>query len=1066
MKWLRWLLPAAILTLGPGMVAAQQPTTITGRVTDATGSPLAAASVYIPTLNLGTLSNAQGRYVLVVPAARALGQQVALTASQLGHRTATAPVTLSPGSITHDFQLADDPLRLEEVVVTGEGTTTVRSKLSSAIATVKSADLQKSMEPNVVEALAGKAPGVVVTSSSGDPGAGSYINIRGAASITSGTQPLFVVDGTPIDNSSHNTDPGGDVAGTAVTNRGADINPADIDHVEILKGAAATAIYGSQAANGVVLITTKSGRPGSTRATLSTTYGRDDVTRTVPLQTEYGQGSGGKASTTSSGSWGPKLPPGTAIFDHANEIYRPANRWDTNLELSGGSENTTYYLSVGRLDQQGDIVGPQDYVKNNVRLKASHFFLDNLNVHGNIAYTASSGDFVQQGSNISGIQLGALRTPPNYNNLPYFDPATGFPLTYRRQKPTSLTQSHGYDNPFWVAYREPSTSKVGRTMGNVGADYNPMPWLKVSYLFGADYSGDDRLTLFPKGSDSFLQGAIARGSLITQMWESDLSATATGQLARGITGSLTLGQSLNQRNFNQNLTNGTTLLNGTTETNFAVTNVGSEFKSTVRTDGYFGTGEVSFGNQLSLNGTLRRDGSSTFGGQNTFWYPGFGGAWTFTNNSVVKSIPVLNLFSYGKLRASFGESGRQPPVFSNVSSFTTGSFIDGWVSNGLYSLYDGHEGVFTQGTLGNDHIKPERVKEYEVGTDLAVLNQRVQLGVTYYNRKTTDAIMAVPIPPSSGFSNEFANAATFNNHGVEASLDVNAIQSKSFEWTLNGQWSMNRSCVTSIAGADNLFFNGFNDPYAAVVAPDKTTKQCHPFGVIFGSDFVRYGRGVLDQNTGTPIDDKAAPAGTIYVGADGFPQLDPQFRVLGDPNPQWIGSIRSTFRFFNNLAISGLVDIQHGGIRWNGTRGALSFFGAARWTTPYHGAGVTETYAKFCGCKVAGPGVGQQVSFDQDWFQSNIGSGFTGPSAQFIENGGFVKLRDVSLSYTFGGRTIERMGMSSMDLTLSGRNLLTSTTYTGIDPESNLTGQSTGRGLDYFNNPQTRSLLVTLTLHR
>jgi TonB-linked SusC/RagA family outer membrane protein len=1060
-RWQSILAPAVSALLVPVALWAQQPTTITGRVTDNAGTPLPAATIYIKDLNLGTLTDNNGHYSLVVPASRVHGQEIQLQATQLGYKPVTATLTLSTGALSHDFSMQVDPLMLQQVVVTGQGTQTTRAKLATALSTVSGQTIVDSHETNVVEALAGKAPGVQVTSSGGDPGAGSYINIRGAASITGGSQPLFIVDGTPIDNSSDNTDPQGNVAGTVVTNGAADINPEDIATVEILKGAAATAIYGSRAANGVVLITTKSGKPGENRATLTTSISHNEVTSTVPLQTAYGQGSGGQASTSSSLSWGPLLGSGTQIFDHATEIYQPANQWNTNLSLSGGSENTTYYLSIAHMDEPGVIRGPQSYRDTDVRLKGSHFFLDNLEVTGDIAYVNTGGSFVQQGSNISGIQLAALRTPPNFDNMPYLDPTNDIQRTYRDPNPQSLTEAHGYDNPFWVAYMEPTTSNVGRAYGNVGVDLTPVPWLKVSYLLGADYSTDDRVALFPKSSDAFLEGAITRSDLIHSLFDSNLTATATGTLLPGLTGTLTLGQNLNQTQFHQNLVNGTTLLNGTSETNFAVTNLGDEFKSTVRTDGYFYTGQATWQNQLTVDLTGRWDGSSTFGGQNRFFYPGAGVAWTFSNT--FNKIPLL---SYGKLRASWGESGRQPPVFSNVNAYTTGSFVDGWVTNGLFSLYDGHEGVFSQATLANPNIKPELVNEWEAGADLAFLDQRLSVSVTYYNRRTTDAILAVPVPPSTGYTSQFQNAAAWKNHGLEAEVDLQALRSHTLDWSVGAQWSMERSCVTSLAGAENVFLDGFTDPFDAVVGPT-SNGACHPFGVLYGTDFVRYGRGSVDQLTGKPIDGTAnVPKGTIYVDSTGYPELDPQYRVIGNPNPTWTGSVHTSLRFFDNLTISGLLDIVAGQQRWNGTQGALSYFGTAASTAPYHGAGVTETYAQFSGQKVAGPGAAKAVAFDQSWFTSNIGSGFTGPSSQFIEPAGFVKLRDISISYTLDQPWVRNLGVRSVELQLSGRNLATWTKYTGIDPESNLTGQSIGRGLDYFTNPQTRSFVFQVSINK
>jgi TonB-linked SusC/RagA family outer membrane protein len=1094
MSKFRWLVAILFaVALAPMSLLAQEPATVTGRVTNGSGNPEAAVVVRIDALNVGTTTAADGTYRLVVPASRVrAGQQVRLTASRVGLAPQSRMITLNPGaSLTQNFQLGADVLVLQEVVATGQQTATTRERLTTAVSTVRSQEIQRSKEPDIIEALAGKAPGVQVTSSSGDPGAGSYIQIRGSASVVGGTQPLFVVDGTPIDNSTNviedqpagglggNITAGGTGGGTTGTSSwsGANaINPNDIERVEVLKGAAATAIYGARGANGVILITTKSGKAGTTRATYSFSYGQDHVTSTVPLQQQFGQGSGGVANKSNRFSWGAAIPAGTAVFDHATELYRNANRWDNNATLSGGSERTTYYLSLGRLSQGGVIVGPQGYDRTTVRLKGTHFFTDQVQVGGNIAYTRTNGNFVQQGSNISGIQLGALRTPPDFNNLPYRDPATGLHRSYRCNEVVGacpggtsffdILSPRGYDNPFWVANELTNTAKMGRAFGNVSVDYTPVSWLRVSYLLGTDYTSDERLALFPKSSSSYSDGAVIRANFVTDILDSNLTATATGHMGSSLVGSFTVGQNLNQQDFRQNQTNGTTLINGTEETNFAVTNVGNEFKYRTRTDGYFANSEVTFHDMFTVNGTARWDGSSTFGGSGKrFFYPGIGASWVFSKLGFFDAVPFLDL---AKVRASYGVSGRQPPVFSNVSAYTTGYFVDGWLTTGLYSIYNGLEGVRSQFRLGNTAIKPEKKKEFETGLDLAFLNQRVSLGMTYYSRKTTDAILSVGLPYSTGYNSQYDNVAAFDNHGWEATLSLTPVKTSFFNWTMDAQYSRNRSCVTNLAGSESVFLNGFTGSTVSLVGPE-VAGHCQPFGVFYGDDFVRFGRGshVDEGGTDVDIDTKyGAAAGSIYVGTDGFPLLDPQSRVLGDPNPKWLGSLRSTFTLWNNLTVSGLLDVKHGGDIWNGTKGALAYFGTHGSTAAYHGAGVTQTYGQFSGQPVGGPGAQTATKFDQTWFTSNIGSGFTGPSSQFIEDGGYVKLRDISVSYTLNRPFLKRFGFGSADVTLSGRNLHTWTNYTGIDPESNLTGQSTGRGLDYFNNPQTRTFAVTVNLSR
>ncbi|HEX2680408.1 MAG TPA: TonB-dependent receptor plug domain-containing protein, partial [Candidatus Dormibacteraeota bacterium] len=359
------LVLSAVLAL-PALLAGQEPATITGKVTSDAGLPLGQVEVAIPTMGLGALSKDDGRYVLVVPGARVSGQTVQLVSRRLGYKAQTAQVTLTPGGVTHDFTLAANPLQLGEVVVTGAGTATETEKLGSVRNSVAADQIMKAGEANAVEALAGKAPNVNVVQQSGDPGAGSFINIRGINSILGSNQPLFVVDGVPVDNSSFNTNNfdasddggtglggGGQTEGTVQQNRLIDLNPNDIESVEILKGPAASAIYGSRAGAGVVLITTKSGRAGPTHFTFRSATSFDDVNRTYPLQTQWAWGNknapahivsvaeeqAGLVST--SRSWGPAIAAGTPIYDHANEIFQEGHTLDNGITISGGNDRTT-----------------------------------------------------------------------------------------------------------------------------------------------------------------------------------------------------------------------------------------------------------------------------------------------------------------------------------------------------------------------------------------------------------------------------------------------------------------------------------------------------------------------------------------------------------------------------------------------------------------------------------------------------------------------------------------------------------------------------------------------------
>jgi TonB-dependent SusC/RagA subfamily outer membrane receptor len=540
-----------VLLAGAGQANAQA--VIAGRVVDADGAPVAFVEIAIERINIATVADADGEYRLLVPAARVTGQREMVVARALGYRSETSEVQLREGEITLDFTLMLDPLKLEGIVATGQALTTTRERLGYTVSTVEGEEITNSQESNVVSALAGKASGVWVTSASGDPGGGAYINIRGFNTALTNNEPLFVVDGTPVDNTSFTLEDPRE--GVAAQNRLADLNPEDIESIEILKGPAASSIYGSQGANGAVLITTKSGRRGITRFTTKLSYSWDNVNQSIPLQSQYGQG--GLDTRT---SWGAELPAGTEVFDHWGEIFQTGHRGTVDLSLSGGGDRTTYFLSGSYSNHQGVIVGNSELDRVSIRSKATQWILDNLSVSGNFAYTNQQGDMIQQGSNTSGLLLASLRTPPEFNNcLPdntaagtgeaipcYIDPESGLHFSYRNPNPTSLTEGRGFDNPFWIANEIRNTTDVGRTFGNVRTDWQALDWLNASWILGADYANDERLTLFPKSSSTAVAGRIFRGTYRTFDIDHTLLFTGEHTFSENLAGSLTLGQNLRQ----------------------------------------------------------------------------------------------------------------------------------------------------------------------------------------------------------------------------------------------------------------------------------------------------------------------------------------------------------------------------------------------------------------------------------------------------------------------------------------------------------------------------------------
>lgn len=1082
MRFIRRLLTGALaLALVPVAARAQQGATITGRVTNEAGTPVPLATVFLEGLNIGAQTNDQGRYSLTVPAARATGQQGTLTVRVIGYKPVSHTVTLS-GNVTQDFVLSANPLRLGEVVVTGAGTQTEAQKLGTARSNVDSMQIVRSAEPNIVNALAAKAPNVNVLSASGEPGASTYIQIRGLTSIASGNgQPLFVVDGTPFDNSTIDMPFESSNGSVVQPNRGLDINPADIENVEILKGAAASAIYGARAGQGVILITTKRGRAGQTRYSLRSQESADRVSKLPDLQNTYGVGTGGKTPACyvnktpncalgfgSAGSWGPVVT--GPKYDHTDEMFQTGYTLDNTLSISGGGDRTTFFLSGGAMDQRGIIVGPNNkFRRYSVRFNGTQQVFSTLRVGVNASYVSSDGNFVQSRNNVSGLLLGAWRTPIDFNNEPYLDPTTGLHRSYRFPFPTTGSEqtSRRYDNPLFTANVPEATSDVGRAFGNVNVDYFPVSWLRINDVFGSDFANDERLEALPWSASGTLNGVpngqVIRGSIRNTTLDNNLTATANYTVNQNLKGTVTLGQNLDAQQFREVATVGAGLIAPQPYNlqNTNTQNPPADTRSELRLESYFGQVTADLWNKLFLTGALRNDGASTFGAnKRRSWFPKGSVSWTF-----LESPTLGGLLSAGKLRAAYGQSGTQPTPYQTQTVLVGTTYAEGGWGPSLGRQQNGVSALYTSSTLGNPDLGPERVGELELGGDFGLLRDRADLSITYYHQKTTDAILPFPVPATTGYTTQLKNAGSLQNIGWETSLNLRPIQAKNFGWDVGLQWARNRNKVLDLQGANQVVLNA---PFGLGSFPQAIVRQGQPIGVWLSDDFVRCGRGVVVE--GQNIDQGAcsgAPKGALYIGADGYPIRDAQGQyIVADPNPDWTGSVRTNITF-HKLTIGGLLDVRHGGQDWNGTKLALNHFGRTAESAKFREGTFVFGQSYLPNEKVVGPGAGQAVELGEGWF-TGLASVFNGPAAFGFEDASFAKLREVSVAYLFNTPAVNRIGFSSVELRLAGRNLKTWTKYSGVDPETSVqsAGTSVIRGVDYFNNPQSRSFVLSLTLNR
>jgi TonB-linked SusC/RagA family outer membrane protein len=1078
MRGRSFVIPLCILvglTAAGGAAQAQQATVITGHVRGASGEAISQAQVLIAAIGVFASTDAQGAFRLVIPATRALGQTATIEARRLGYKPEQASITLSGAALTHDFTLAANPLELGEVVVTGAGTQAQIQSLGTVHAAVDSELIKRASEVNVIEALAGKASNVSVTGTSGDPGSSSYIRIRGLNTIEGSGQPLIVVDGMPIDNSTTITGGmGNNVAGTVAPNRAMDVDPNDIASVEILKGPAAAAIYGARAGQGVILITTKSGQPGQTRTTLRTSVQSDGISGNIPLQTQFGQGDNGvtavcaaRGCSMPSTSWGGTLPTGTPVYNHFQDLFRTGYTTDNNLAISGGTQQTQFYMSGEYMYQYGDVLGPNDHFqRTTVRLKASHQLTDDIKLGGNVAYADSRGAFLERGSNVSGLLLGALRTPPEFNNADYIDSLTATQRSYRYPEPAfgSATLGRGYDNPFFVLNNDQATAKTGRVFGDVTAEWDPIDWLKLNEEVGLDYSTDERLEALAQSSSGFPGGQVTSADYKHAQIDQNLVATANYAVSDNLSGTFTVGHNLNSRSFRQITVTGNNLIapEPFKLSNTVDRNPPSDDETDIHTESVFGQWTGDLWSQLHLTAGARYDGFSTFGSSQR-WnvFPKASAAWEFLRTSSNSWGPL----SYGKLRVAYGQTGTEPDAYLTINTLVTGAFgDDGW-GPFLTPTQAGQGGIYSGSVKGQANLKPERDEETEGGVDLAFFpQQQVDAHFTYYHGLSKDVIFLAPLSPSSGFQFQAQNAARIQDNGFEASLNIRPVSTPSVEWNVGFEWAKDMNKVLGLNGAQyvSLPNSGFTDPQGAAIPG-------YPLGELRGTDFVRCGRGVMDPTYGNIDATCTLPAdsGKIWLAPNGKPILDSQYRPIANPNPDWTGSIRTSFTV-KGVTLSGLLDIKHGGQIWNGTLGALTYFGTSA-NTLNRGDSLVFGQTFEPQFPYAGPGVGQKVLIDENnWYVGDIGSGFTGPSAQFVEPGGFVKLRELGLSYTVSAPWLNSvLGFDAVDIRVFGRNLHTWTKYTGIDPETTLFGASVGQqGFDYFGTPQARSFGITLTFHR
>ena len=1047
---------------------------ISGVVLDENGGPLPGANVVIENTSTGVSTDFDGNFTI-----NANSGQV-LVISYIGYNSEYITVG-DQDSITVSLQLDNE---LEEVVVTALGFAAVRDQQGSTSSVIATDDVIRSAEPTVVNALSGKASGVRITRSNGDPGAGSTIRIRGANTIDGSIQPLIIVDGVPMDNTTSyagGNNITGSNGGVTQGSRLNDINPNDIESVQVLKGASAGALYGSKAANGVVVITTKKGSRGEAKITFKSSYSFDEISERIEMQDTWGQGRSGVFGTNRAESWGDWIPgrsgsmdtyksgafftaengtvykaiddknsTQTYVDENFDSVFGTGHALQNDLTISGGGDNSTYFFSLGHLDQDG-MIKNATYERTNARLNYEAKLNDKITLSSKMAYTFTKSNRIQQSSNVSGLMLGLLRTPPDFDGRDYkgtYTSSGGTEYVNRGRsyrKPIGQSSNQSYTNPLWTVNEQTSLTKVNRITVTPQLTIKPTNWFSIITRGNVDVADDKRTYFFPVGdASSRANGQFQEDVLDIRNSSLDIIGKANFDLADNINLTATAGWSYNDRKYNRISGNITGFLVNSSKQTTAL-NTSSEassfdnYRSFRRSNRGYGVLNLDVANELFLNVSGALESASTIDG--SFFYPAADVAWVVTESAIQSDA-----ISFAKLRGSWGQVGVQPSAHK-FETLAEGGFGYSTYSDPLDSnLFGG--GFRLDNNLGNPNLEPEIKTEWEIGADLRFLDDRMSLSFTYYDNIIEGILLDVTLSPSSGYATQYGNYGEMTNIGMEIDWGYDIIDEADFGLSTAINWSRNDNEVTDLYGTETINLSpGASVSSRAIVG--------HPLGTLYG--------------TGS----KTNPDGSLDLNSNGFPQITSSPIVLGDPNPDWRAGVSMNMRY-KKWRLNAVLEHSHGGEFSPRTLWVLNRFGTTAETANrltldqplvnYRGNTIAAGTTVRGNIKDFGGG---PVLLDENWYRTGIGGGFGDNQAYnfSIADATWTKLRDLSLSYIWDDSRIKSLGLSDVILTFTGRDLININEVDGIDPEINTKGVSVAQGVEYFTNPQTKGFLFSLTIN-
>ncbi len=1025
-------------------ISFAQERTVTGTVVDQTGFPLPGVNVLIKGTTTGVQTDMDGKYEI-----QATPSQV-LQFSYIGMQTQE----IQASSTTLNVTLADDTTELETLVITAVGIKREKASIGAATTTINSEELNKSSQTNIQDAIKGKVAGVVVSNASTDPGASSGVIIRGIHSLFQSNQPLYVIDGIPMNN---NTNFSSDLDGGYDFGRASgDINPNDIESITVLKGASAMALYGSRAANGAIMITTKKGKAGKMKVDFSTTTFYTSILRTPKYQSSFGQGWDGVHYLNENGSWGPRFDGQPRVWGNVvnnSQLLKPysfqedqlENFFDTgtsvlnSVSVSGGQGDTTVRLSYSNAQMDGIYPTNSDAFERNTLGVFGTSKIKDISISGSLNYVNTGGSSVQTGQGIT-----------VYNNLMQIP--TDIPITEFRDynnpfhNVSNYYTPYGVTNPYFTLDKNGTDYNKERVYGSFEFNYDINSWSNITYRFGLDTASDlakiwtARVDAEPgspnDGTSTETPGSYSEISTNIKQLNHDLLYNLNFDLSEKFALVSTFGFNANTvtSDFLSGFVGSQDIPDFYAFSNSSDVATVASGRTTRKLYGLFNTTTLSYADQLYLTLNLRNDWDSSLPKENrSIFYPAANASWIFTS-----TFPgIKSVINYGKLRAGYGESGVGTLPYQVFSEFGLTSTDNQGFGNLNYPI-NGINAYGIGNRAANLNLKPETKKEFEIGIEASFFDNFASLDLTYYDGEIENQISPLPLAPSSGFTSQTANIGTISYEGIEALLTLNFIRSKTdgFEWSTTVNFTKNNTELKELDPRIEQLTLGGLSTVEFVALPGQ------PIGLIKGY---------------VPLTD---PDGNTVVDVNGVPVFNPVKEIYGDTQYDYTMGISNRFAW-KGLSLDFTFDIRQGGLMYSRTADITRFTGNSITTTyndrqPFIVPGSVVQGTDADGNVTYTPNTTPiDVEHMDDYYRADALNRYT------VIDKSFVKLREVVLTYNLPSKMLNGTFINGLSVSLIGRNLLLWTPEDNqyIDPEVSTFGTDLQSQFGEFSaNPSTRSM--------